>query len=463
MTIAAHQSARGLNKLLPFIFTILVICSIAFFFWPGYMSPDSMHQLNQALTGNYSDHHPPMMSFLWKFFNYIYTGPQLFFIFHLLLLFSSMCILQTLIQKTWIKLLTPFILLVPNILAYSGAIWKDTGFAYSFLLAAMILAKSNISSNKLTYPKVVLVISLLIYGVGVKYQGQFVLPIMTLWLGMTFSKQKINLKSIVIGTLTTVFALLFVTSFNNILVPKEKENHSWQMVKLYDLAGIGVRANENLFPDFVKSHKIFSMEKVKEIYSPERVDELIEGWGDNSSLPLTRNEDERELLWKTWADIALKHPIYYLAHRFALWNNMVFKSPIKTVNQLKSFEQVPAKVQFILKNGGGYVLEVIRELSRFAVMLPFLFLYILWGWSLYRKNNPYGIVLLMMNLASLSLLSCLFIFSMASDLRYIYLSTCFVFFSHPIALSALLDRHKSKREKNDKVVPMQEVYQKKAA
>ena len=442
MTSIVNIENKTRNDIIPFTLSLFVISAIAFLFWPGYMSPDSISQLNQGLTGNYSDHHPPMMSFCWKTFNYIYAGPQVYLIFHLSLLFFSLCILQTIAKQTWLKIAIALIPLTPNIVAYSGALWKDVGFAYSFLLAGVILTKANVASQRLTYPKIIIISLLLIYGVGVKHQAQFVLPVMGFWLGLILADTKLNFKAVFIGVATTIFVLLSVTIFNKTLVPVEKEQHSWQMVKLYDLAGISIRVEKNLFPDFVTSQDIFSMESVKKIYSPERVDELIKGWYESAPLTLANNEEERNLLWFTWANAVSHHPIAYLSHRLSLWLNMVSKSPIKPIDQLASFDKIPEKIKVLLKNGGNAVFWLGRELSRFSLMLPFLFVYIFWGFYLYRKRNPYGLSLLMMNLAGLSLLLCLFVFSMAADLRYIYLSTCFLFFSHPLALTALLDKRK---------------------
>jgi hypothetical protein len=428
------------STIFPFCLCFLVISSVGFLFWPGYMSPDSIAQLNQGLTGNYSDHHPPMMSFFWKMFSFIHEGPQLYLLFHLCLLFFSVCILQTIVKQRWLKFAIALIPLVPAIAAYSGALWKDVGFAYSFLLAAMMLTKSTITGHPLTYPKIILIFLLLIYGVSVKYQAQFVLPIMSFWFGLTLAHSKSNFKKVLIGIFITLCVLFSVFLFNTALVPSQKEEHSWQMVKLYDLAGISVRTQKNLFPKFVIAHDYFSMENVKKIYSPERVDELIHNWHASAPLSLASNTEERNSLWHTWANAVIHYPIAYLSHRFSVWYNMISKSPIKPLFQLASLEKVPSNVKFILKQGGDIVFSLGRELSRFSLTLPFLFIYIFWGAHLCKRNNRYGLALLMMNLTALSLLLCLFVFSMAADLRYIYLSTCFLFFSHPIALAALLER-----------------------
>lgn len=434
------------------ILCLLVIMGIGFLFWPGYMSPDSITQLNQGLTGNYSDHHPPMMSFFWRLFSYIHTGPELYLIFHLCLLFFSVYTVQTIVKQQWLKYAIALIPLVPAIAAYSGALWKDVGFAYAFLLAGTLLAKSNITGQKLTYPKITLIFLLLIYGVGIKYQAQFVLPVMGLWFGLTLTQSKFNIKGILTGIAITTFVLAFVFVFNKTLVPVEKEQNSWQMVKLYDLAGISLRTQKNLLPDFITSDVHFSMEKVKAIYSPERVDELIYNWYESGPLVLTNNEKNLNTLWSTWANAVIHHPMAYLSHRFSVWYNMISKSAIKPLEALSNTDKIPSKIKLVLQSSVDIIVWLGQAFSRFSLMLPFLFVYLYWGSRLYKRNNPYGLVLLMMNLSALSLLLCLFVFSMAADIRYIYLSTCFLCFSHPLALATLLDKKRQSAYSQEQAV-----------
>src|SRR3954470_14873666 len=45
--------------------------------YPGYMSADSLWQLNQARAANYNDWHPPMMAFMWRYLDKIVAGPIL--------------------------------------------------------------------------------------------------------------------------------------------------------------------------------------------------------------------------------------------------------------------------------------------------------------------------------------------------------------------------------------------------
>src|SRR5207253_5889655 len=77
----------------PFYF-FLFCCALLYFFelflfWPGVIRPDSLAQLQQAQTGIFSDHHPPVMALYWGVLNFIWPGPGLLFLTHLSLLFGA--------------------------------------------------------------------------------------------------------------------------------------------------------------------------------------------------------------------------------------------------------------------------------------------------------------------------------------------------------------------------------------
>lgn len=440
------EDKAALKLVFPVILGFLAVGFLAFLFWPGYMSSDSIVQFSAGLAGQYSDHHPPMMSFMWRLLGIISSEPYPYLLFHLSLLLCAIIIFQSLTSSVWLRCVIAGIPLMPSIAAYSGALWKDVGIAYSFLLAGAILARAHVRSVKPSILQTLAILLLLMYEVGVKYQGQFVLPVMGLWLGITLTHSGFRLKSWMMGAGATLIVLWAVLSFNQTLVPQARKQHSWQVVKLYDLAGISLRVGQDWFPAFVTVHDGFSLDRVRGIYSPRRVDELIQDWYASAPIPLGQTEEERTAVWDAWVKAVCHNPGAYLAHRFSVWKYMISQSPLKPVEQLESFDTIPKRIQVFLKRGGGHaIFTLMRVLSQFSVMLPVLLFYVIWGACLYRRQNVYGFVLLMMNLAALALLSCLFIFSMAADLRYIYLSSCFVGFSHPIAFMALREAQRKRK------------------
>src|SRR5581483_833197 len=71
--------------------------------WPGVMSLDASSQYAVAISGEYSDHHPPLMSFLWRYLDYIYHGPAPMFIFHLSMLYMAAAIFIYIFRESKFK------------------------------------------------------------------------------------------------------------------------------------------------------------------------------------------------------------------------------------------------------------------------------------------------------------------------------------------------------------------------
>ncbi len=98
-----------------------------FFFYPGQLSPDSLSIYAQAQAHQYSDHHPPLMGYLWHYLDLIVKGPLLMYLINLGLIWSALYILAFKIltppQKS--KLLHYYVLcipLIPHVACYAGFI-----------------------------------------------------------------------------------------------------------------------------------------------------------------------------------------------------------------------------------------------------------------------------------------------------------------------------------------------------
>jgi hypothetical protein len=410
----------------------LIACSVTFFFWPGFMSPDAQGQLAQAISGQYSDENPPLTSMYWRLWLWWRQGPEPILLTYLALLFSSAYVLLYTLKRKRISTIIPFIPLIPHILLYSGSVWKDVGFAFSYLFASAFLTKSYIKNSPLSLKEVFIIFLVLFYGTSIKYQGIFVLPIMSLWFACRLKpKSSFITKSLIALSLWTsiVSGHHLVTK---ILVTNIEKSHYWQRVKLFDLAGISVRKNEDLFPKFIQEKSYYSFDNIRETYDPFRVDELMLGHSPKGCLVHGKTQEERDILWNTWFKAVKDYPLLYLKHRFAVWKKMVYNSPMKSLNELKSVDALPPTIKHTLKLFED-VLSFIKEATRFIYYIPLIFIYLILGFLYMRKNPSYALPLIFMNIAGLSLMGVLFIFSMASDLRYIYLTMVFLHFSHPLA------------------------------
>lgn len=414
---------------LPCLF-ILFLIQVAIF-WPGILTPDSRSQYEVALTGGYDDHHPPMMSFLWHMLLYIYPGSGLMLLFHMILLYGSIYyLLQCFPQdKKIIAFIFPFI---PSVFVYSGFIWKDVGFAFSFLLVGSALAALNVNNKSLSLRKGFILGCILFYGNAVKFQAQYCTPLILLWMAYTslkkeecssFRWQRYGKKFLMIGAIFYSCVNLFNFSLKSIIITK---NH-WQYVKAFDLAAISLEKNKSFFPDFIKTPN-FSMDRLREIFNYQKVDEII--CSKKGVLKSINDEEELRQLKEVWLKTVLHHPFYYLKHRcrvlaYGLLGCHGFTPWGEDIRKTQSSSFIVKTVIFL------YQICRFTILSHFLQIL-FSFLYLCLGLRTIRLTKA-AVPLVFFNGTGILLVSILFFFSMAGTPRYTYAAICFFHTSHIFA------------------------------
>src|SRR5579871_5154950 len=112
-----------------------LLCISFIALWPGIMSADATTQYMAAKAGLYTDHHPPLMSLVWRYLDLMYPGPGLLFSMHILMLYAAAAILIYLFHDSKFKWWYSVYPVIPNMLAYTALIVKDTGFTYAYLLS----------------------------------------------------------------------------------------------------------------------------------------------------------------------------------------------------------------------------------------------------------------------------------------------------------------------------------------
>ena len=122
-------------------------------FWPGEMSPDSMVQWEQALTGAYTDAHPPLYAFfIWGVTRFWFSPGAVGFVQIICLSFATAWGLKVLIQN---GLNTNAAWLVAVIFALSPlnstlviSLWKDVPYAIAFLVFSIQFLQIIFSGGK---------------------------------------------------------------------------------------------------------------------------------------------------------------------------------------------------------------------------------------------------------------------------------------------------------------------------
>lgn len=421
------------NRLLPYLLLLCMMLVSGLVLWPGVMRVDSAAQFAQAISGQYTDAHPPMLSWVWSGLHFLYPGSGLVMVVQLSLLYASMCFMIRTFEDSYLKWFFVCIPFWPHIFGFAGFILKDIHFAFSFLLVASYLSFCTIARKEISKPAIISILILLFYGLSVKYQARFILPVLVVWL--CYAQRHYIWEQAVFKRALILLGILYgsLALFHQATVTKE--DHFWQYVKLFDLSAISIAQNEAIFPRYVLEHEGFAFAGIKKHFNPSRVDELINA---QRFFPKAETSEQLNELQTLWWQTVLHHPGDYFAHRMRLHDYLLKTPMIKKIEDVASFqEMVPVSLSFVLAKAQHYgLIDLLSEMTSFRWYVPLLLMYFCLGCLSFRRC-PYGEVLFMFSAMALLLEMVLFFFSMASDARYLYFSVCCLHMCHPFAWALL--------------------------
>lgn len=211
----------------------IINCSILFLgFYPGILTPDSISQITQILSGNYSNHHPYYHTQVIKFFftigmslfNNINAAVATYSVFQIL--FMSMCFSLTLSTMAHLKISNKILLLIglfyafmPYHIMYSLTMWKDIMFGGFVLLLITCIFRilQNIANIKINY------IILFISSIGFclfRSNGFFAFVILTIFLILLFKTEQRKMLLVFIGAIIlSIFMKYPMLSYLNVKQP----------------------------------------------------------------------------------------------------------------------------------------------------------------------------------------------------------------------------------------------------
>lgn len=417
-----HNSSIGLR-----LFPVFGFCLCAILFWPGLLRPDSLVQMQQGISGTFTDFHPPMMGALWGVFHKFHSGSGTIFIWHLMLYWGAV----TLFAKAeahkakWVYIIS----FLPPVFAYQLLVVKDISFVNAYLFcAAWIHFYSMREDLAPSIASLLLWILIAFYGTCSAYQALVALPWLCLWFAKFYSSDR-SKSWIKIGLL--IFGLLTVSviTFNKIMA---SSSNRFQHTRLYDLAGISMNLNMQVFPEYIKKNPAYSFKKIKQLYNTNRHDDLT--FLKDGPLLITENSEELEQLNKCWAQAIFSNPIAYLKHRAGLFKTQMTISLLKYPEDIKG-ESSPfvTAVLKLLQNLG--IFSVLQFFMAYGLYFVWQIFYVVKGYKNFGTEVKYT-NLFFQNIMGLSLVLSLFFIAGAAEARYAYLAIAMLFFSHPFLLKS---------------------------
>ena len=420
-----------------FLFVIAV-------FYPGFLSSDSIEQYGQAKAGTLSDAHPVAMSLLWRGLIYLHDGPFLMLVLQSAMLWTGLYLLTRVYMTRW-RGIFPLLFLVvgitPNMLIYAGVIWKDVQMTHAYLAATALFVwvlNTNRPTQKAARCAVFLAGLLLFYGSLVRHNAiAAVLPMLPLF-ACALSRCWDGVYSFVSPRMLSISMVLFILLLGtqpllNVIV-KPQNDHFIQYIQLYDLAGISIRVDKPLFPEWIINDKArFNMESVKHFYNPYSGNYLFYNhYGSDYYAPLTMTRDKEQLAelnsvwiksirayWPQWIDHKLDCFLALLRFSDWSWNSvagvLVIQEKPKTGRSLLS----KATISYLILFSGTYLFR------------PWIWLYIIITGLLVammgikrfnQAREQFAICFLLFSSAILYIAGYALV-SSADDFRYVYWST----------------------------------------
>jgi hypothetical protein len=288
--------------------------------FPGFMSPDSVQQMEQARSHQYGDWHPPTMAAIWTLVEHVVKGPA-----GMLILQGSMflgglfLLLRRYMPPRAAALTASGVLIFPPVLVVIACIWKDAQMAGFLILGIALLLEPR------PWQKVIAIVLLVIASALRDNAAPAILPILLL----TFQWGKLaGWKRVAAAAALWVLIVGMAFGLNRSLT--KVHEHSWT-VSLAPADIIGVLKHSRDYSDeelltiidpkvLVKTNGIQA--HARTFYNPYAWF-WYESPGKVQLFWWPQNPEQRAAVTRAWKKLVLDNPRAYLRHRLRVFRGVL--------------------------------------------------------------------------------------------------------------------------------------------
>lgn len=329
---AARKPAAGSSAAaLPLLVVALFAANVALHF-PGFMDNDSKGQLAEAISGHYTDWHPPVMAWLWSVLRRFADGPAPFLLLHLAVYWLGWALLADGVRRCGhprAALVMALAGAFPPFLYVNGSIMKDVGMAASWLCATGIVFWYRVQDRKIAPLAGLALAALVAYGTLVRGNALFGLGPLLLY-ALAPSSWLRGARLAAAALLLAVFAIPLTQAANRVLF-QATPRHPVNSLFLFDLAGIAAQTHD---PALLEPRATVQASELAACYTPYWWDSFSP-WGACSALVHRPSGDYATYgdgLLAQWARTVAAHPLAYAVHRLKHFNSsLLFAVPLKHV------------------------------------------------------------------------------------------------------------------------------------
>ena len=315
----ARTSLRLHPGLIPALAAILAGAQLLAF-WPGVVTPDSLSQYGQALSGHYEDWHPPIMAFLWRQFGRLAPGQAPFLVMDGLLYWSGAGLLAARLRRDGRPRTALAILAVsatPIAFGQLGAIIKDSLLLACCMAAVGLTAQGGRAARPIAA-------GLLAVAAAARFNAAFAAAPLLTWLlpprwtrGAARHGGLVLLAVVLLGTSSWLIDQVALAPLRT---------HPMTSLVGFDLAGIVGHGGRATFPPLSPEA---SRKLTARCYSPAQFNPAYRDDCDAAQSGLSRATAGR--LTQFWLETIARNPIPWMRHRLAHlninWRFLVAKVP----------------------------------------------------------------------------------------------------------------------------------------
>jgi len=316
------------------VVTIIILTCLAFianfiFFFPGYMSNDSILMYYVARGDVPSDLAPVMLGLIWRVLYQITGQMSSLLFFQLAMLWSSLCLFATYVFKKSksrkYSLMVLAIGILPFVFNISGVIWRDCQMVFALMLAtSLILWFKEIKHIWSRIALFILIILLIMYAAVSRYNAIIAVAPMVFLAVRNSGFIKKTYIQVILAVLSIPLVFLVLLPLINSLMGATKSNNQPGLL-LDDIIRVSDRDVLNNLE--IPTDLRVSLIKIQDCsFATDRLVDNIGFCADNEiRLDLYENSSEFQ---RIWLKIITSNPFGYIKYKAKMYLNVLF--PVKS-------------------------------------------------------------------------------------------------------------------------------------
>lgn len=330
------------NRVLAYAVLAVGIALIVVAHWPGRLDPDSIANLDQALSGWISDHRSAVTTWLWRQAYLVFdAGPGVALLTQTTMLaVGCYLVLRSVYGRIVAAALSTALLLAPPTFGFVGLVGRDVWFVAPCILGVgiAVTVARTVPRGRLgiagLWVLLALGAALGALAVATRQNGvAAVLPVMVVLAGAgllllaqtarlpTRIRSHPILSAITIGVLATAIAGAGTLAATSAI--RSWKDYPEVYTQLWDLGYMTMERSERFIPSLPRNvAPVQTISEVRERWRPTT--SIYMRWSDDfqtGSEPF--DAETAKVLARAWRTAILDHPLTYLEGRFSLWKSQL--------------------------------------------------------------------------------------------------------------------------------------------